>query len=599
MKFDKLDNPQVRTTGVEVGPSSQLPVSHVSGAQPIVEGLNDIGQAAATFQNERRKSNLFRARQSELKFAEEANQIEIEFRNQKGDAALDTASTRDAIETVRQKYAGDLQSDEARADYDLRTRLRMLAMVDGVEKHAADQRVKIYGAVADRALSDMKDSAVKDYNNPAKIEQALQLGLSTMMEYLSGHLGLPDAQVDQALEQAQRQVYGKVLKAYIGNRQFIAGREYFNQIKEHMGSEAEEWSAAFNKAADDAEVEAMATEAWTRIQAEATDSVFGRFNPELAREALTQLYSPEVRARIEKDINTEIATAKAAQAEEDNQRLARLSKEIRDTGRLDKRMMDYRSLDDVGQDKAEHDAEVAARIKANDNSQKSYQRMINRIGLNAFYDLPPEEQANLKDEEIPRLTAGLNEDGVVEIMKARQHARSLREKGGLVNKGAFTAAINANFAVIKDKVGNFEALKFREQAEAWYRSFPADKLPTKEQFDQFLGTNLLMLDSSFSDTPVFAANEAERKAWKLQDPNGQIFEAAQKLLARAPGATTLAEVEAILQAQAAAPAPKVKTVKNKVMTGADWIKTVPQMEGKLDPDTIYELTPNRTFVPKR
>lgn len=589
MQFDKYDNPKVRSEGVEVGPSSQMPTSSNSGAEPVVQGLKDLGKAALVFQEERNKAALFRARDSDLKFAEEAQRIETEFRTREMEGALDTSDTLDKIEELRQKHAAGLSGDAA-LDYDLRSGARKLALQEKIEKHSADQRVKYYGRVADNALKDMLDGAAENYNNPAEIERRLQLGLSTMMEYLSGHLKLPDDVVDRALQEAQAKVYSKALEGYQRAEQYSAGKTYLKEVKDALGGDlASKWGAVFNKLTDAAEVEALSTEVWGRIEDEATNSVTGRFDPDLARAALVELYDPETRARVEKKINSEITIRMQAQEREDEGRLARLSKEIRRTGHLNVRSEDYFKLDDVGQDKAEHDAEVTAQIRARDREGLRLQTAANKLALSRFNtlaNLSPDQARGLTEDQIRVMAVGADEAGIQSIIEAQSKLQGAINKSALATAEEFGKRVSNILPVIKKRLGDRYGVDFQNEVTAWWARETADgRPPSNVDVERYLGENLLMLDMWGSNLPVFAVHPTKRGKYEYAPMEDQVFEEAKAILRGDYNATP-----------APAPAPARRPTAagdGATMTGAQWKAMYPSMA--LDPTKNYVKRNGRLF----
>ncbi len=582
MKFDKYDNPKIRTEGVSVGPSGQLPVSHVSGAAPVEAGLREVAQGVMAIKDERSKANIFRARQNELKFAEEADQIDTDFKARNGESGMDTAEAVEKIEALRQKHAAGIQDEAAQADYDTRTRLRVLGMREGLERHATAQREAVYKGIANKALSDMAAAAVKDYNNPEKVEIALRLGLSTAMDYLSGHLGLPDAVVDQTLEVAQAQVYAKVLDTYRAKGQFSAGKAYLETIKDSLGANAPDQEASFRKLTDAAEVEALSTSAWERIQSEATDSVTQRFNPELARAALVELYGPEDRTRIEAAVKDEINTAVAAQNADDAQREGRLSQKISQTGSFSRTDEDYVKLDDVGRARVDAALATAQRIKAHDSAGKNLQKQVNRIALKRFNTLPPSARLAMTDEQIWSIP-GIDEEGVVTLQEARAKLAEATKKASLATASSFYGQVNKILPAIKEKYRDHGKTQFTNEVNAWWSKETADGVPpTREDVNKYIGDLLLTLDLPWhagGDQPKFMLHPDRRGEYQPVSVEEQEYEQAKALIR---GDYDKPQAEG-----AATPAPRLKAGQ---MSGTEWLKIDPKLATQpgFDPDGVYE-----------
>jgi hypothetical protein len=238
MKFDKYDSPQIQPTGAATGPGSQLTISHAGNGE-VAAHIGEIGsKLGAVFAEEQIKADKFSAQDRELKFATEANDLlnnsTSGYLFQEGEQALDTAGVHDKLEALRQKYAGTLQTDASKQQFDLRTRVRMQSYSNAVENHAGQERRKVYAATADATVKDALDNARLAKGNPELIESVIAMAEGPLADHFRLNLGLPAEKVQQLLGAFQSDVYESVLQEYQAKDQGIEGLQYLNTIRDRL-----------------------------------------------------------------------------------------------------------------------------------------------------------------------------------------------------------------------------------------------------------------------------------------------------------------------------------------------------------------------------
>jgi hypothetical protein len=572
MKFDKMDLPSVREEGVNVGPASQLPITHVSGAGAIVEGTQDVAagtsKLAGVFKAEEEKADSYAAESARLGYAREAGDLlydsEKGYLTTQGQGALNTAGVHEKLEQIRQKYGETLQSEGAKRAYGNKSMIHANGFREEVERHAGGQRRAYYKATADATVNETTTLAVRAYSDPKKIETVLGAAFPTLTRYWQEELGLPDKEVEKFWQAFQSDVYGAVLSEYQSRKQSIKGQEYFELVKDDLGPDAAKWREHFNKLTDAEITEQQSTEAWTLIRNASTEKLSKRFDEDKARRLLVE-WPAEQRTRIESEIEREIDVAKRLQAERDIQRLARLSRRIRETGRLDTTAKDYTDLDDIGKDKAEADAEGVARVRSNDAAARRYQKTVNDIGLNKFLSLAPDVRAAMTDDEIMLIQPGMDEVGITNITKHRQGAVQAEAKGMAVSHGVFDNRVSKIMPLLAKQQNGHYASVFKQQMDAWFAKEAADgKDPTEAEVSAKLGEALLMLDNPgwfMGNVPAYMASEEARAKWSAAPIEDQPFEEAREILRKKAGAPT---------APAAPAAPVRKRSEELGLKPGDW-----------------------------
>jgi hypothetical protein len=304
-----------------------------------------------------------------------------------------------------------------------------------------------------------------------------------------------------------------------------------------------------------------------------------RFNPELARAALVELYGPEDRARIETEVHNEITMAVAAQNEEDSQREGRISQKISQTGSFSRTDEDYVKLDDVGRARVDAALATAQRIKAHDSAGKNLQKQVNRIAMNKWLALPPEQRLAVTDDQL--WSSGADEEGVTAIQKERTKLNEAVKKTSLATVGSFNTQVKKLEPLIKERFREHGRLKFMEEVNAWWAQETADgKPPTKEEVNKFVGDLLIMQEIPWSkNLPNFMIHPDRRGDYP--DAEEQEYEQAKALLR---GDYDRPQAE-----EAATPAPAQRPAGRR-MTGAEWIKVSPGLADKpgFNPDAVYE-----------
>lgn len=581
MKFDKWDVPQVKSVGVDVGPSSQMPTSARSGADSLVEGANalaaGVSRLGQKFAAEKETAETFVARQRDLEFAEEASALAVAFRERRLEDALDTADTHDKIEALRQKHMANLPGKAAQDDYEIRSRVRAQTLRNSIEEHASSQRLAQYEKIAESTVNTMLSGAVANYTDPAKVEEQLALGLPTILLHLEKNLGLRGKQVEQALDAVQGKVYEAVLDTYKANKQFAAGATYLETVKAALGPRANAWKATLGDLADKAETERMSTEAWGRLQNEATDPVNGRFNPELAKAALVELYpDAAVRERIEADIEKEITTAVSAQRVEDAQRIARLSKMVRATGHVDRLSDDYTRLDDIGQDTADKLEETHFRQQRGDRAEaRREQANYDSIAKSQFFQIPTlEERAAVTREVVDGMFPDASPARREEILKWAVAADNIVKKGQQSTHAEFARQVDSGFKALPKK----RAQAFRDHISAWYYERALEDRPiTDEEVTNKINRALLMHEVWGSNIYGF---ELEAAGYDYEPPvaDDQPIERARASLSR--------------PARPVSPTAPVVTE----MTGAEILKQNPSLAGKINPAAKYTKNGNKFSI---
>jgi hypothetical protein len=528
MKFDRYDTPKVAAERVDAGPSGQLPISTSNPGLAVGRAIADLGEVGVKFAEEKKRAETYRSADAELRFAEEVQGLLYSskggYLTKQNAEALDTESVHERIEALRQKYAPKGLSKESAEEYDRRTRVRALSYKETVELHAAGQRKAIYSATVDLMIKRSKDEAVKNYTKPKEIEDQMTLATPLLADYLKGlHISAP--MIEGILKEYEEDVYEAVLGAYKGNRQPLAGKKYLDMIRKRLGAKATAWDGAFGAQGDAQETERLSTEAWARLEDESTDPATKRFNPDLARAALVELYEPAVRTKIETEVEKSIATAVAAQREEDVQRLSRLSRGVRKTSRLDRQSEDFLNLDQLGKDKAEELEEARHReLRADDATARREQASLDSIAESQFYQIPTlEERAALTPEQIEGTYTYASQ-------KMRERIKAKAVAAGMIVKKSQQASYKefiTRVIEIQKALPAKRGQKFRQKMLAWYdERIMTDTPITDDEMIRTLNERVRMRET-------WGANEYD---FELDNPDDYDL-AEHQPVARARGAT--------------------------------------------------------------
>jgi hypothetical protein len=552
MRFDTWDTPKVASERVNVGPASQLPVSGTAPGRQIAEGIDSIGMGVKQYTAERDRAEQYVAADREVRFAEEVQGVlrgskdpitgeaTPGFLSEQGERALDTAGVKEKIEALRQKYAAGL-NPKALASYERRTRVRALSYSETIEVHAAGQRRQLYEATVANMVEGAKNDALLNYSDPKKIEEQLTLATPLLVTYLRDDLRLSGPVIEKKVREFEADVYGEVLKKYRANKQPQAGKAYLELIKDKLGPKAVDWEAHFNDLSEAQETERLSTEAWSVLEDQATDSVTGRFNDDLARSALVELYEPAARAKIESEIERSIAVKVAGQREADVQRLARLERGVRATGKLDKQSVDFLNLDDRGKDAAEAMVETRQRVLRSDKAEaRREQAALDSIAESKFYQIPSiEERAALTPAQVEANYPYASPKQREEIKAHVVAAQIITKKRQQANYKEMITQVNEVKKALPDK----RAAVFAQKLQAWYDAqVLADKIPTDAEVSQRINNMVISYDTWGSDSYGF---ELEDTAG-LDVAENQPVARARNALAR-PNAPTK-------------PAPQVRTL---------------------------------------
>ncbi len=556
---------------------------------------------------EQEQADSLAATDREVKFAADVGDLlyngETGYFNAQGANALDTVSIHKKIEELRQKHLGSLATDGARNEFARRALVRTTGYSQTIERHAGAERGKLFDATYKSYQTATETDAAGSYDDPPEIERLIGLNHDRQIEYLTNIVGTKDPKIiEQALQDGDRKVYARVLQEFMLRRQPGAAKAYFEQIKDEMGPEALKWQKVLDAETQHAEDEALATDAWRQVKSFATDSITGRFDPDKAREAFDSGFDPDTRTRTQAQVFEEIRAAEQAENAKDTQRLARLSREVRRSGHLDRNSPDYRELDDRGRDVADGMLVRDAREKRADRADARREQMeIDGISANDFqYTVPVEVQANMTDDEIearyPHASAGM----IATIAgKYRAAAKTAVAQGRAVSTDAFNKEVEQTAKSIQgtSKAGPNKARadQFRQLATAWQQAYvqnnptkPLDRADFNRQMNEWL--TQWSVPRSVSNPLAraykygFEVTEADRSMLVRREP--QAFQSRPVINERVTSTPTVRGMfSGHAPSQPPAPAAKKKvTVRAGDVVDGELLGQEPGSQWKINPD---------------
>lgn len=536
MKLERYDELQVRQEGVSVGPGSQTPTYSRSGSDGLAQGIGSLATAAskigAIVDEERQRAEEMKVSDSDLRFAQEASDIlyngETGYLNTQGGNALDTGSVHEKIEALRQKYVAGLPTQRAQEAFDRRSRVRADAFRTTVERHAGAEREKLYDATVAQAQQVAQDGAVLVYNQfdektgvNEKVETLIALNFETLVPYLRNK-GVPADQIEKAKDASAAKVYAAVLGEYKAKRDFTGGKKFLESVRDHMGDKAAAFETIFNEGAKEAEIAKEGLETFNAIRErpEVTDAATGRFNPAAAR-AFFETFDPAFRAKNDAYVEKLITQADTDQKAEDVQRLARLSRGVRDTSVLDKNSEDYLALDDRGKDVADAMLVRDAREKKMDNAANRQAQVIeNNTAANRFLALTPAQRIEMTDEQLRGTYTQVDKEGFSDLQRLREGARAALERGAAVSQGTFEARVDSIATGLFGSKNHAKAKReeFKKGMADWYAAqMTAQKDPSEQEVSERLGRAVILYD-----LPVSLGNPlgTDKYGYQLDDVTG-------------------------------------------------------------------------------
>lgn len=578
LKIDRWDDPQIKNQGVETGPSGQLP--NVSGgmAQGIVEGgqklSSGFAHAASVLKQEKESADTYASAEREVQYARDATDLlykgDEAFLNQKNQGAIDTVGVHEKLAKLREKYGEGLEGD-ALKKYERRTTIRTLGYQEQIEKHASSERRALYTSTTEAIAKESIDSAVKVYNDPTKVEQAIGLALPIIQKHLATDLKLPADVIGHLVKQYEGEVYGAVLAEYEAKEEFGAGQKYLGAVKDSLPAKvATSWTERFTKASKEQRIEKVGSENWDHIAFSATDPVSHRFNENAARAAFAGL-DVATRALTDKDFDHRVAVQNHLQAQADVQRLARIHTDIRATGGLNKGAKDFADLDDDGRSKAEGMLETYKRQNRGDHAtDRAMQAQENAIALNDYLSIPPSERLKYDDAKLKAEYPGVDDRGFTNLTRHREQARVVVDKGQEVGYGQATARLEPVLKLIrgtgKSPSKMREAQDLAAEFSTWYsEQTKGDHNPKESEVMDWIGSKALLLDIPLGkDLRAHKVDPEKAKGYKPAAMEEQTPE-ARAYLARHPwGAATPAGAA---QVATAAQGPKPRIITNGTQRG--------------------------------
>lgn len=196
MALPMLDTPEVTPRPVSAVPI-EVRATPESYGGAVGVGLEQLGQNLGHIAiKERMLAAEFTADSRDLAFAREAGDVFANFRKQQGENALNAAPVIDKIDSIREKYAGDLNDPLAQRLYHSASRRRAENLVQMVEMHSAVERDRFYANTDQGLRDDAVDKMRNAYASPEAISRAAEEYIPKQVRYLRDVRGLSSGQVN-------------------------------------------------------------------------------------------------------------------------------------------------------------------------------------------------------------------------------------------------------------------------------------------------------------------------------------------------------------------------------------------------------------------
>lgn len=238
------------------------------GAEALGNELSQTGQQLGeVYAKEKKRAEDFLLDKADLEAGKLANRVlydkDTGFLNRLGEAALDNAAPLDELEKGLEEISKRLPNDELRERFSLRSGARYEQAKVATEKHTSDQRLSVYGSVADGhvklALETASVAAEKEQVDSAvgKALVAPDGSPGPLRRYLLAR-GLPVEKV-QAEEAAFRaEANSRALEGLLKANNRRGAEAFYSKAKGQLGAKEADYKRTLEAMAREEEADVLA-----------------------------------------------------------------------------------------------------------------------------------------------------------------------------------------------------------------------------------------------------------------------------------------------------------------------------------------------------